>query len=120
MKRSRPKKPAVTPDSREPRIEVHDSVGVVITAEEGGEEMVGWVQNLNTGGMSLWTEMPLTPEALYDFRLVIEGEAEEVNAQGWVVYVNEVEAAIQFDDLEPKSEAVIQRTLDRLAVEPCE
>lgn len=95
-------------------------MGVVITAGEGGEEMLGWVQCLNTSGMSLWTEMPLTPEALYDFRLVIEGEDREVNLQGWVVYVNEVEAGIQFDDPEPRAVEIIQRTLDRLLVEYCE
>lgn len=111
MKNHRPKKNITTPATREPRIEVHGTVGVEVRPSSGGMGFCGWVKNLNTGGMSIWSDERLPEDLECEFDLHLPNGGGSVEGRGWVVYSNGNGMAIQFDAFSPENLETMQRFL---------
>lgn len=111
--RPRPSKPVTTPSTREPRAEVRDRVECRIVLGDAGNEVHGTVRNLNTSGMSVWTDDAVAPESECEVFLTFGGDPPDVQVQGWVVYANQNALAIQFDELEPEAAEAIKTVMAR-------
>lgn len=110
--RPRPPKPTTTPSTREPRAEVRDRIECTILLGGGGE-VHGTVRNLNTSGMSVWTDEAIAPESECEVYLMFGGNPPDAQVQGWVVYANQNALAIQFDELEPAASEAIKAVMAR-------
>lgn len=113
MKKQRPKRKRTTPDTRPPRIPVEGKVTVEIGLAGQMPEIAGDVRNLNHMGMYLWSEVPLPEGAEVDFRLTFPGEGMTINGHGWVVFINERSIAVQFDDWDAETGAILDNLLQR-------
>lgn len=111
--RPRPTKPITTPATREPRAEVRDRVECRIALGAAGAEVHGIVRNLNTSGMSVWTDEAVAPESECEVFLLFGGDPPDTQVQGWVVYANQNALAIQFDQLEPDAAEAIKTVMAR-------
>jgi hypothetical protein len=111
--RQRPTRPITTPATRQPRAEVHDRVECRIVLGGAGGEVHGTVRNLNTSGMSVWTDDAVAPESECEVCLQFGGDPADVQVQGWVVYANQNALAIQFDELEPDAAEAIKAVMAR-------
>jgi len=84
-----------------------------IVLGDAGNEVHGTVRNLNTSGMSVWTDEAVAPESECEVFLTFGGDPPDVQVQGWVVYANQNALAIQFDELEPEAAEAIKTVMAR-------
>lgn len=108
--RNRPKRPATTPNNRERRTEILQTVGVVLAPVGSEDEVFGWLVTLNTRGMMVRCDDRIPPETECTFCLMLDDGEREVSGLGWIVEVDERGMSVQFDELVPQTRKIIERT----------
>lgn len=116
--RPRPKKPVTTPKTRAPRASVRVQVRVAIRAhlthQITHEKAHGWVRNLSITGAFVETETLFPVDAEVELDTLVRDGDRPVHLKwvGWVAHHRNNGMGLQFDDLDPKTEAVLNRIIE--------
>lgn len=111
MQRTRPLRPATTPETRPFRYNVAGRVGVVLKLAESGSELLGTADLLNLFGMRAHFGRWLPPEAPCRLRLEMIDADMALSVRGWVVYSQDGNAAFQFSRIAPKAARLLREYL---------
>lgn len=111
MQKTRPLRPATTPETRPFRYDVAGRVGVALKLSTSDSELLGTADLLNQFGMQARFGSRIPPETPCRVRLELIDADLALDAEGWVVYSNNGKSAVQFRPFAPEVEEQLRSYL---------
>ncbi len=93
---------------RRARTDVNETLGITIELADHGRKVLGWVEDLNTGGVKIWCDTNFSIGSECICQLMVGVGDEEVFIRAWVTRSEDNTMALKFDKLSPKTREAIE------------
>lgn len=93
---------------RRARADVNETLGITIELSDHGRKILGWVEDLNTGGVKVWCDSNFSVGSECICQLMVGAGDVEVFIRAWVVRSEESSMALKFDKLDAETREAIE------------